>query len=326
MHFTVSDDGSLVYLAGGSGESRRLEWVGRDGHRETLRANALPYSEPSVSPNGSSVATDVYSSSGTDVHIYDTGRSGLTRLTSSPVQGQYPLWTRDGKRIVFYSDADGGGLLSKSASGTGAVERLTKTRELQVPSSWSKDGRTLVIEQRPPERRAAGDLYTLSMDGNGPATPLIQGPTDERQPAVSPDGRWLAYAEGDAGRAPPTFDVFVRPFPNVDDDRWRISSDGGESPLWSPDSKRLFYISRGRAMSVAIETQPKFRPGAPTLMFELPPIYSSDFARLRRQWDVAPDGKRFLILAPGATGESGKPRIVFVVNWLEELRRLAPTK
>ena len=77
-------------------------------------------------------------------------------------------------------------------------------------------------------------------------------------------------------------------------------------------------------MSVAIETQPTFRPGAPTLMFELPPIYSSDFARLRRQWDVAPDGKRFLILAPGAsaTGESGKPRIVFVVNWLEELRRL----
>ena len=79
-------------------------------------------------------------------------------------------------------------------------------------------------------------------------------------------------------------------------------------------------------MSVAIETQPTFRPGAPMLMFELPPIYSSDFARMRRQWDVAPDGKRFLILAPGATDESGKPRIVFVVNWLEELKRLAPTK
>jgi len=81
-------------------------------------------------------------------------------------------------------------------------------------------------------------------------------------------------------------------------------------------------------MSVAIETQPKFRLGAPTLMFELPPVYSSGFAQLRRQWDVTPDGKRFLILAPGsgASSESGKPRIVFVVNWLEELRRLAPTK
>jgi hypothetical protein len=81
-------------------------------------------------------------------------------------------------------------------------------------------------------------------------------------------------------------------------------------------------------MSVTIETQPTFRPGAPTLMFELPPIYSSGFAQLRRQWDVAPDGKRFLILAPGAgaTGESGRPRMVFVVNWLEELRRVAATK
>jgi serine/threonine-protein kinase len=327
MHFAVSDNGSLVYLAGGSGESRRLEWVGRDGHRETLRANALSYSEPSVSPDGSSVAVDVNSSTGTDVHIYDTGRNGLTQLTSSPVRGQYPLWTRDGKRIVFYSDANGGGLFSKSASGTGAVERLTKTREFQVPSSWSADGHTLVIEQRPVERRSAGDLYALSMDGKGPATPLFPTPTDERQPAVSPDGRWLAYAEGDPGRA--TVDglvVFVRPFPNVDADRWRI--DGGESPLWSPDGKQLFYISRGRAMSVAIETQPKFRVGAPTLMFELPPVYSSGFAQLRRQWDVSPDGKRFLILAPGAsaTGDSGKPRIVFVVNWLEELRRLAPTK
>ena len=329
MHFTVSDDGSLVYLAGGSGESRRLEWVGRDGHRETLRANALSYSEPSVSPDGSSIAMDVNSSSGTDVHIYDMGRNGLTRLTSSPVQGQYPLWSRDGKRIVFYSDADGGGLFSKSASGTGAVERLTKTRDLQVPYSWSADGRTLVIEQRPPERRNAGDLYALSMDGKGSATPLMQTPTDERQPAVSPDGRWLAYAEGVPGRAPVNaLDVFVRPFPNVDDDRWRISSDGGDSPLWSPDSKQLFYVSRGRAVSVTIETQPTFRPGAPTMMFELPPIYSSAVAQLRRQWDVAPDGKRFLILAPGtgATGESGRPRIVFVVNWLEELKRLAPTK
>ena len=81
-------------------------------------------------------------------------------------------------------------------------------------------------------------------------------------------------------------------------------------------------------MSVTIETQPTFRSSAPTLMFELPPVYSSGVAQLRRQWDLAPDGKRFLILAPGAGagGESDRPRMVFVVNWFEELRRLAPRK
>lgn len=98
--------------------------------------------------------------------------------------------------------------------------------------------------------------------------------------------------------------------------------------MWSPDSKLLFYISRGRTMSVAIETRPKFRVERAHADVRAAAIYSSGFAQLRRQWDVTPDGKRFLILAPGsgARSESGKPRIVLVVNWLEELRRLAPTK
>jgi serine/threonine-protein kinase len=325
MHYTVSDAGHLVYLAGRSGERRTLVWVSRDGRLESLGTDPRTYSEPSVSPDGTQVAVDINGPEGTNIHIFDIARKGLTRLTSSPAAGRYPLWTPDGQRIVFYSDADGGGLFTKAITGTGDVERLTRTRDLQVPYAWSSDGRTLILEQRPTQRNSPGDLYVLPMDGKSSATPLMQtSMTDERQPALSPDGRWLAYAENEPGQAT---HVFVRPFPNVESNRWKISTEPGGSPLWARDGTELFFISRGRIMSAHIETQPAFRPGTPTAVFELPPRYSSSLVQIRRQWDMAPDGKRFLILGDSAVdGDGGRPQMVFVLNWLEELKRLVPTK
>ena len=175
----------------------------------------------------------------------------------------------------------------------------------------------------------------LSFASRPTVTALLKTAADEIEPAVSPDGRWLAYTSAEdppatgsrASHGSP--DVYVRPFPNVDDGRWRISTDRGISPLWSPDAKELFFISRGRAVSVPVETAPTFRPGTPRTMFELPPFYSSAVIRLRRQWDLAPDGKRFLIINPAdvaAPGEPSQAGMVVVVNWFEELRRLVPTK
>jgi hypothetical protein len=139
---------------------------------------------------------------------------------------------------------------------------------------------------------------------------------------VSPDGRWLAYTATDASGS----NVFVRPFPNVDRGRWPIAS--GHSPLWSRDGRELFFVSRGRAMAVPIETASGFRPGAPTVMFDLPPFYSTTFTWQSRQWDLAPDGERFLIMNPGegTTGERSQAEIIVVLNWYEELKRLVPTR
>jgi hypothetical protein len=113
----------------------------------------------------------------------------------------------------------------------------------------------------------------------------------------------------------------------VEGGRWRVSTDGGGSPLWSRDGRQLFFIARGRAASVAIETTPSFRAGTPTVMFDLPPFYGAG-ARIGRQWDIAPNGERFLIINPGdgATNDHSQSRIVVVLNWLEELKRLVPTK
>ena len=323
MHFSVANDGTLVYLSGVSGERVALSWVNRNGRREPLAADALAYSCPRVSPDGSRLAVEIGGRDGVDIYIYDLARKSLTRLTSNAVHGRYPLWTPDSKRVVFYSDADGGGLFSMAADGSGTVARLTTSRAYQTPYSWADGGRTLLIEQRSTDQIRNADIYRLSLGANPAASPLVQTDEADEEPAVSPDGRWLAYTGKDAAGA----NVFVRPYPQVDAGRFQISTADGDSPLWSRDGKQLFYISRGRAMSVPIETAPAFRAGSPAVMFDLPPFYTSSL-RTRRQWDIAPDGERFLIMNPGdpATGEHSQSRLVVVLNWYEELKRLVPAK
>jgi serine/threonine-protein kinase len=270
MHFTVSLDGSLAYLSGGSSEQSALAWVTRDGTVQPLPSRPLPFGGPRISPDGTRIAVDVERNGNFDVLVYDIARNVLTPLAFSPAREQYPMWTGDGNRVVFYSDADGGGLYSKASDGTGAVERLTSTSSLQLPSAWSADGRTLVIQQTTREAlanfgsRGPSDILALSLDPGSEVRPLLQSAT---QPALSPDSRWLAYAEspGGSGR-----NVYVRPFPKVDGSRSRLSIDGGTSPLWSPDGKSLYYISQSKALVVPIETTPTFRAGQPTVLFDLP--------------------------------------------------------
>jgi eukaryotic-like serine/threonine-protein kinase len=330
MHFAVSNEGTLVYLAGASGARSTLNWVNRNGSRDPLPAEALAYSCPRVSPDGTRVAVEIAGPDGVDIQIYDLARKTLTRLTSAqasgvPSQGGYPLWTPDSQRVVFYSYQGGGGLYSMAADGTGLPKRLTTSRAVQTPYSWADSGRTLLLEQRSVDQIGAADIYTLSLAEGTTPTPLVQTAAAEQEPAVSPDGRWLAYTARESGGRP---DVFVRPFPKVDDGRWRISTEGGTSALWSRDGRQLFFISGGRAMSVSLDTVPAFRPGTPAVLFELPPVYRSE-ARITRQWDIAPDSERFLVFNPGqvaATSEASHSRMVVVLNWYEELKRLVPTK
>ena len=323
MHFTVSDNGTLAYLSGASGERSTLAWVYRNGRREPLPAEALPYSFARVSPDGTRIAVEITGSDGISIHIGDLVRGTFTRLTSGPMQGRAPLWSPDSQRVVFYSETDGGGLYSMAADTTGSVRRLTTSRALQTPYSWADGGRSLLFEERPMGRLGSADIYLLRIAGEPAATPLIHTADGEVEPAVSPDGKWLAYTLTGAFSQ----EVYVRPFPQVDNGRWRISTSGGSQPLWSPDGRKLFFAAPGGAMSVSVDAAPTFRAGTPTVMFELPTFYSSG-GRIGRQWDIAPDGERFLVMNPGevAAGERSPSRIVVVLNWFEELKRLVPTQ
>ena len=321
MHFSVSNDGTLVYLSGASGERSTLSWANRNGRSDPLSADALTYSSPRVSPDGTRVAVEVASREGVDIHIYDLTRKTLTRLTSSSSHGRYPLWTPNSQRVVFYSDSDGGGLYSIAADGTGVAARLTTSRAFQIPYSWTDGGKTLLIEQRSSDQIGASDIYVLSLADDPTASPLLQSAAREEQPAVSPDGRWLAYTVREAPDA--EIELFVRPFPHADAGRWQIYEWSFTSMVAGREGA-VFHFSRAGDLC-SIETAPTFRPRNATEMFDLPPFYTS--ARSRGQWDLAPD-RRFLIMNPGeiAMREDSQSRMIVVLHWHEELKRLVPAK
>ena len=169
----------------------------------------------------------------------------------------------------------------------------------------------------------SGDIGILPMDGDGNVEWLIETESQEDMPEVSPDGRWIAYSSNEEGQS----EIYVRPFPNVGDGKWQISRDGGNSPVWGPDSRELLYLTSDgpgtptMIMGAAIETEPTFNAGNPRSVFDGP--YLADF----RSFDISLNGERFLMIkrpsvAPAAP--SDPPSLTVVLNWFEELKQRLP--
>ena len=160
--------------------------------------------------------------------------------------------------MVFASQREGArNLFWKAADGTGEVQRLTTGETDHFSTSWSSDGPTLVFVDRRP--KTGLDIAVLAMDNERASETLIATEFSDAYPEISPDGRWLAYQSDESGQP----EIYVRPFPNIDTWKWRVSRGGGTRPVWAPDESELFYRRDGdRAMMVAsIETEPTFRPG-----------------------------------------------------------------
>jgi Tol biopolymer transport system component len=205
-----------------------------------------------------------------------------------------------------------------AADGTGTVERLTDSANVQVPASVSPDGRQLLFNEA---GDATGlDVLTLSLNGTRAVTPLIKTRFHEGSGVVSPDGRWLAYQADDTGQ----FEIYVRPWPDVEAGQWQVSTGGGTRPLWGRDSRELFYLrTDGGLMRLAVEGGTKWTPSAPTLLLEGSFTIGGSPGRT---FDISTDGRRFLMIKEGGTGkDAAPPQIVVVQNWFEELKRLVPT-
>jgi len=161
-----------------------------------------------------------------------------------------------------------------------------------------------------------------SLRGEPTTAPLIRTPFDELNGEVSPDGRWLAYQSSESGQD----EIYVRPFPNVSDGRWDVSSAGGTRPLWARNGRELFYLASDGLNVVAIEGGSSFKAARPIRLIER--RYFAETAFIGRTYDVSPDGQRFLMIRPSGGGVKATARsnIVIVQGWFEELRRLAPAK
>ena len=246
-------------------------------------------------------------------------RDAPTRLTFDPAVDRWPIWTPDGDKVVFSSGRDGPiNLYSKAVDGIGQVERLTTSANIQAAHSFAPDG-TLVFGDDPADGYV--DLATMSLGGDGQAEVLIQTEFRDAHGNVSPDGRWLAYMSDETAQP----EIYVRPFPNVNDGPWQITQDGGIAPQWGPDSRELFYQTRDGAMMVAANnTEPTFSPGQPALLFQGP--YRLGTIGRHHTFDISPDGQKFLMIKEDtATNVSSDlQQIVVVQNWVEELTRLVP--
>jgi len=314
-HFSVSDTGALVYVTGGSSDlgGRTLVWVDRDGNEEALAAEARPYVQPRISPDGDRLAVAIRDQEN-DIWIWHFARETLTRLTFSPGVDAYPVWTPNGTQVAFGSQRDANvDLYWKAADGTGMVERLTESENQPVPYAFTPDGSQLVFRETGEQ---GFNLGVLSLEDS--SEPLLATEFSERNGEISPDGRWLAYESNASGQ----YEIYVRPFPNVEDGQWPISSGGGTRPLWSRDGRELFYLAPGaRLMAVSVETETDFVAGNAEEVFG--GYFSGEGVSGGRTYDISPDGERFLMIKESAGGDSAE--FILVQNWFEELKRLVPT-
>jgi len=198
VDYAISDNGTLIYVPSTGVLESTLVWVDREGQEEPLAAEPQSYQSPRFSPDGSRLAITINESDGSDVWIYDLEREILTRLTFDPAADHYPVWTPDGRRIVFDSGRAGAeaghNLFWKAADGTGQVERLTTSPNNQTANSFSPDGKRLVF--------LATDLQVLSMEGERTSQPLFQNQSSEAKARISPDGHWIAYESNESGAFP----------------------------------------------------------------------------------------------------------------------------
>ncbi len=177
--------------------------------------------------------------------------------------------------------------------------------------SFSPDGKRLVFGQ-------GNELYVLSMEGERTSQQLFQRRVRESFGMISPDGHWIAYASNESGRQ----EVYVGPFPNVEEGKWQISRDGGTEPVWHPKGQELFYRN-GRALEVvSIKTEPIFTAGSPVVLFT--GRYTSGLPLAN--YDISPDGQRVLMIKAADEEEGQQTQINVIQNWTEELKRLVPTE
>jgi serine/threonine-protein kinase len=286
--YSFSGTGSLVYVVGGvQATQRKLVWVNRNGAEQPLAAPTRPYIYPRLSPNGRQVAVAI---EGRETHLslYDLSRETLTRFTFDGDANAYPAWTPDGKWIAFRSNKEGqGNLFWQLADGSGGLERLTTSEYSHYPMSWSPGGQTLAFSELNPI--TGFDLWVLRL-GDRKAQPFLRTRFNESAPRFSPDGRWLAYASDESGRQ----EIYVQPYPGPGG-KWQISTEGGREPVWNRNGRELFYRSGDKMMAVDITTQPGFAAGKPRVLFEggyEPTVFTAP------NYDVSPDGQRFLMLKP----------------------------
>ena len=309
-YYGLSRNGVLVYVPGGPlRKDRSLAWIDRRGVLTKIDVPPRFYAEPSISPDGRQIAITIRAAND-DIWIYDIARGAFARLTFPRGNNQVPIWSPDGRRIVYAVDRGTRSLVSRAADGSGEEEPLTPAEYYQTTGSWSPDGKLLAYTQDLPA--TGSDILIVSFVGDRTPSTFLATPVNERMPAFSPDGHWIAYASDETGQ----FEVFVMPYPGPGR-KMQISQGGGLRPAWSPDGREITYQNSDRMMSVAVEGQSTLQPARPRELVKLPA--NTEYVAM------SPDASRFVVVY-GDGSDNGADRLDIVLNWSDELKQRVPIK
>jgi serine/threonine protein kinase/Tol biopolymer transport system component len=316
MSAAVSATGMLVYRAVGL---QQLVWVDRHGGSLGPVGPAGVYRDPSLSPNGDRVAVSRFDpQTGTeDIWMIDAARSTATRLTTDPARDISPVFSPDGRRIVFISNRGGSWhVYQKALDESQAEEQLAGgVGPTSALTDWSRDGRLVLFERVTPTQPTQRQVAALPLTGDRTPVAVLNTAFDEHRGQLSPDGRWLAYESTESG----TSDVYVRPFP-AGKGHWQISQSGGTEPKWRGDGQELFYLAPdGTLSSVAVRTTPAFTSDLPRPLFKTALSGRLTGVTGRNRYDVTADGQRFLLL--DSVGGPASSPLTVVTNWPSTLRR-----
>jgi len=318
---SVSENGTLVYAAGGSQEPTQLTWFDRAGRVLATLGETARYVNLALSPDERRVAASLGSGSpeNVDIWIIDIARNVRSRLTSDPGADTAPVWSPDGTRIAFAGERSGKlSVRQKVIDGTAADEALLEaSNNVPFPNGWSPDGRFIVYSftESFPIR---SNVWFLPLFGDRKPFPLAKTRFIEGSGVFSPDGRWIAYMSDESGQP----NVYVQPFP-ASGPKYPMSRGWGGQPVWRADGRELFYLGAdGTLMAVPIGVGAQFDAGTPQPLFatNVPgnKFYSSQVYAVTR------DGERFLL--PARPAQSRPAPLTVLVNWQEELKQRVPTR
>ncbi len=323
-----SGAGTFVYLAGKAQGDVPIYWLDSAGKTQPLYAPSGHYFTMRFSTDGKRLAFSKPRALGEDLWVKDLDQDTPSRLSFLDGLNRWPVWTPDGKNIVFKSTNPAGpGLYWIRSDGSGAPQRLTDGKLDESPYSFWPDGKRLAFSSD--GFGSNPDIFTAAIEGDqgqgaggvrlGKPELFLGTPFQERYPAFSPDGRWLAYSSNESGIA----EVYVRPFPGPGG-RWQISTGGGVFPQWSQDGHELlFETPDGRVMASGYAAKgDSFAAGKPRVWSETRLVNINNVIT----YALAPDGKRIAAMVDETSLEKPPTHLTVLLNFSDELRRRAPSR